>query len=471
MAELNTPSNNTLYINNNPLWRNVLCICFCPKGRQYTTLKRYNIKNIVMRKLLLLIPFLAVVLSGYTARRLDRSPAYPSLWYRPDSVMLNPYLTDSISLPNSYTMMMVYRPLLTDSVLPLWAFVTDSNTYTISTNRYVASPLIYTMYHTLSVDTLSMKNAYLFIGAEPDTVNHMLMYETAYFPISLTRPQALMFQTYLALRHGITLSRSDYLSTQGTVIWDARLYKEFYHHIQGVGSDPLYHYQATRSVSKEDSLLFICSEDTLPAFSYALLGDNNAPLDWISYEGNMKMLQRRWMLHRTGDIPSLSLSVSSNAIGGNNDTLLLAVLSEEDELVNLIPPRYTDSAAVATYTLPASDIYFSFMSRPNHTAPRRSQNSKHSSDDNATDTDSGDGFSLTPTITRGSFTLDMTLASEKALVISIHDAAGKLVQRHIMNGNTATCKFSGFISGQGTYVVTVSDVHNTILFNQQIIVY
>ena len=424
-----------------------------------------------MRKVLLLITLIAATLSGFAGTRsINRTPVHPSIWYKPDTAMHNPYLTDSVPVPDSYTMMMVYHSLMPDSMLQLWSFTTDSDSCIISNRRQTSIPLIYTMYHTPPVDTTRTRSAHLHIGSEPDTVNRMLMYEAAYFPITLTRPQALMFQTYLALRYGITLSRSNYVSTQGTVIWDARLYRDFYHHIQGIGSDPFYNYYATRSVSLEDSLLRISSNDTLPPFSYALLGDDNAPLDWMPYEGNRAMLQRRWMLHSTGDTPALSLSLSNYASLNNADTLLLAILTEEDELVAAISPENTDS--ITTYTLPslATDIYFSFMSRFEHVAPKRSKNSDHSSGGNVTDNEYDESISLTPAVTHGSFVLDMDLSSERTLVISIHDAAGKLAQRHKIEATT-TCQFSGFISGQGTYLVTVSDVHNTVLFNQQIIVY
>lgn len=424
-----------------------------------------------MRKVLLLIILIAATLPDFAGKRsINRTPVHPSIWYKPDTAMLNPYLSDSVSVPEAYTMMMVYHSLIPDSMLQLWSFTTDSDSCIISNRRQSSIPLIYTMYHTLPIDTTLTKSAHLHIGSEPDTVNRMLMYEAAYFPITLNRPQALMFQTYLALRHGITLSRSNYLSTQGTVIWDVRSYRDFYHHIQGIGSDPFYNYYATRSVSLEDSLLRISSNDTLPPFSYALLGDDNAPLDWRPYDGNMAMLQRRWMLHPTGDVPTLFLSVSPNTFLDNVDTLLLAILTEEDELITVIPPGNMDS--LVTYALPSvtTDIYFSFMSRFEHATPKRSHNPDHFSNGNTADSESEDRISLTPAITHGSFVLDMNLAFERTLVISIHDATGKLVQRHRIDA-TANCQFSGFINGQGSYVVTVSDDRNTVLFNQQIVVY
>ena len=98
----------------------------------------------------------------------NRQPIRPTLWYQPDTAMLSPALTDTISAPTSYTMMMVYQTLRPAEPQQLWRISrTDSIFYAITThgintehtgasNCIISThtvPTIYTLQHTLRPDT------------------------------------------------------------------------------------------------------------------------------------------------------------------------------------------------------------------------------------------------------------------------------------------------------------------------------
>jgi|GEM_PF-6134435 len=422
----------------------------------------------LIRSILIFLFFFEVVLCASAAKRIDSSPVYPSIWYKPDSAIVNPAMLDTIIAPEAYTMMVAYKLLKPNTTQPLWTMTTDSTSFTIATEKSVISPVIYTRYHTIARGTTMLDSCLLYNGANQDSTSHIQLYETAYFPISLTRPQALMFQTYLALKHGITLNHSNYLSTQGKVIWDARKNRDYHNHIQGIGADPFYRYYSLNSVSVEDSVLTVSTTDSILPYSYALVGDNNAPMDWMPYEGSLAMLQRRWMMRSTGMLPELTLTVSTHMFPDDVDTLLLALLSEEDQIISYISPSSIDSSGVAVYMLPSSDIDFSFVSRFEYVSPRtRRKNSANSR--NASE-DAEANITLSPTFTHGEFTLDITLDKETQIIITIHDGAGKLIQRHEL-ASLLSYQFNGFLNNQGVYLISVSDKDSNILYSHQLIVY
>ena len=128
------------------------------------------------------------ITSAYAQNYVSSLPAYPKVWYRPDSVTINPKICDTVAMPSVYTMMMVYRPLQPDSMQQLWKLsCTDDKyysvgTHAISTERWEmplsstkprSDACIYTMQHTLQLDTSYHDIAQLFIGADAasDTSN------------------------------------------------------------------------------------------------------------------------------------------------------------------------------------------------------------------------------------------------------------------------------------------------------------
>lgn len=423
------------------------------------------------RKILLFLSVITIILGVSAAQRIDRYPVYPLIWYRPDSVIVNPMMIDTIMTPDDYTMMIVYNSSKPNIKQPLWTMVSDSISYTVSSEENITNHVIYTMFHTIARDTVgfSFDSSFLYCGANQNIKSYIQLYETAYFPFRLTRPQALMFQTYLALKHGITLNHSNYLSTKGDVIWNAHTNRDYYNHIQGIGYDPFYHFYSIQSVSKEDSVLTIFSTDSLLPYSFALLGDNNAPMDLIPYEKNLSILQRRWMMRSTGELPELTMSVFTHEFMDNTDTLLLVMLSEDNEIVSCVYPSSIDTAGIAIYKIPSHDFYFSFVSRSEY-VPSRTPVRKSAALHECPKDVLKSSFELYPILTSGEFTLEITLDREAQLDITIFDGTGKLVQSHELP-SLSSYHYNGLISNPGIYIISVSDKHNNVLYTHQLIVY
>lgn len=232
------------------------------------------------------------------ARPLSRptpQPIMPTLWHQPDTVIISPALTDTIAPPTSYTMVMVYQTLQSDTPQPLWKISrSDSISYTVTTHGLSqertkpsahttvarSTPAIYTLQHTLRTDTAYHGIYQLHTGAIAPDSSQIVLYEAAYFDSRLTKRQSLMFQTYLAIKYGITLDNATYISTRGDTLWHPKTDKIYYHRLQGIGTDNVYPLNAKHSASLEDSLLRVFTASPLPANTYAIVGDDDAPLHW-----------------------------------------------------------------------------------------------------------------------------------------------------------------------------------------------
>jgi hypothetical protein len=408
---------------------------------------------------------LAVTQSVTAAPYTDRQPVYPAYWHKPDSMLLRPEICDSIEAPDVYTMMMVYRSFQPDTVQTLLSFVADSTSH-ITHTRNVSVPVIYTLYHKMPLDTALYDSCILYVGASKDSISQIGLYESAYFPQHLSLTQSLMFQTYLALHHGITLHHSNYISTRGDVLWHAKRQRKFYHHIQGIGADPFYGYYASKSVSAEDSLVSIYVFDSIPQYAYALIGDDDAPIDWMQYEGNWAILQRKWSVHRTGNIPTLSLAISTTNLPEFSDTLWLVGLTDHDQIKLRIPPTTIDSSGVAHFVLPHTISYFSFLCRSEH----QRTHSKGKEDSNLSNANIGNSFTLSPNPTHGDFYMDISLSMEQTIIITIHDTAGKILHSEAL-ASVQKCRYNGQISGQGVYIISITDIQNNTLATYQLLVY
>ena len=78
------------------------------------------------------------------------------------------------------------------------------------------------------------------------------MEECLFYPTALRQVERIVTESYLALKYGVTL-HSDYLSPEGTLIWDNRSNRRHTHGVAGIGRDSVFGLHRTFSVSVEDS--------------------------------------------------------------------------------------------------------------------------------------------------------------------------------------------------------------------------
>ncbi len=429
-----------------------------------------------------------------TARR-TQQPIQPTLWHQLDTAIISPSFTDTIAPPTSYTMMMVYQTLQPATPQQLWRISrTDSVFYAITThglsteriqpsvrnNPPRTTPTIYTLQHTLRPDTAYHGIYQLHTGATASDSSQIALYEIAYFDSRLTKRRSLMFQTYLAIKHGITLDNAPYLSTRGDTLWHPKTDKTYYHRLQGIGTDTVYHLNARQSTSLEDSLLCIFTPNTLPANTYALVGDDDVPLGWSPYENGYALLQRTWLLRTTDTLPNICVTIQSENLPDAPDTLALILLNTDGDITQTIYPDSTNVANQLFYTIPrpATHTLFSFLTTDNET-PHRHQiqknnkgNNKNSNNqDNGNNENYGDcAISLSPNPTHGEYVLSITLPQEADLVLTIQDPTGKVVARQTLAGAT-DYRHSGFLPVAGMYLFSLYTPEGELLTTRELLVY
>lgn len=441
-----------------------------------------------------------------TARQ-NQLPIQPTLGHQSDTAIISPSFTDTIAPPTSYTMMMVYQTLQPNVPQQLWRISrTDSVFYAITThglsteriqpstrnNPPRTTPTIYTLQHTLRPDTAYRGIYRLHTGATVSDSSQIALYEVAYFDSRLTKRQSLMFQTYLAIKHGITLDNAPYLSTRGDTLWHPKADKTYYHRLQGIGTDTVYHLNAKHSKSLEDSLLRIFTPNILPINTYALVGDDDVPLGWSPYENGYALLQRTWLLRTSDTLPNICIALQPENLLDTPDTLALILFNTDGDITRTIYPDSTNAANQLCYTIshPATHTLFSFLTTDNET-PHRHQAQKNNKGNNNNDKDNknrnnqnnqnnqnnedythyGDyAISLTPNPTLGEYVLSISQPQVADLVLTIQAPTGKVVTRQPLTGATGY-RHSGFLPVAGMYLFSLYTQDGELLTTRELLVY
>lgn len=243
-----------------------------------------------------------------------------TIWHQPDSLIPLP-LADSISPTEEYTVLAVIKSLEPDTPQLFWgvkandtlqsAFMTNAY-YTVRSGVYEAArqrdysrwSILY--YHTGCImDTAKSYSLWLGATAIPraDSASsadslpaNIEIKELFYTPCSLTRREAAAWQTYLALKYGITLDYASYISQGGDTLWFAEDDYAFYHRIVGIGRDSLHLWSAAESSSLENASLKLVCSGTLLEGEYVLLGDDDQEEGWSLQASGYNRLLRTWRM-------------------------------------------------------------------------------------------------------------------------------------------------------------------------------
>ena len=127
--------------------------------------------------------------------------------------------------------------------------------------------------------------------------------ELLVFDRSLDVLTQVQYETYLAIKYGIPLTKGNYVSAGQTVLWDAAKNKDFCSRIAGLGRENYFTLNQRTSLSAvdADSLLVIGSTDTTANSNYLLWGDNNKSLSFSATpDGQLQLLNRQWLMAASG---------------------------------------------------------------------------------------------------------------------------------------------------------------------------
>ncbi|HEV3224735.1 MAG TPA: T9SS type A sorting domain-containing protein [Puia sp.] len=231
--------------------------------------------------------------------------------------------------------------------------------------------------------TFSGNNSNLYVGSV-DVVDyyHGRMSEVIIYPAALTSTQHQQVESYLAIKHGVTLDQTiaqDYLASDGTTkSWDATLNAGNNNNIAGIGRDDITALNQKQSQSNNTAnngnlvtigLGSIAATNSANANTFAadksfdVWGDdgNSVTFSTVVSGTNMYRMMRLWRVKETGIVGSVSVSVPSTAFSPATTSITLiqssdAILNSADNLVSLtlIGSNYVGSVDFA------NGDYFSF---------------------------------------------------------------------------------------------------------------
>lgn len=267
------------------------------------------------------------------------------IWHCADSLLISP-MEDSVAYMEEYTTFSVLRA---EDTVPtfLWGFTeNDTMRSAILTNAYYTQSDGITPYRYQR--DFSHWSIYAFhSGIQMDsTRNYSLLVDTCadikefvFFPHSLPRMESAAWQTYLALKYGITLDYAPYISPHGDTLWSRIDDYDYYHRIVGVGSDSSRQWVSVLSTSMEAATMQIALPEPLPDGDYILLGDNDGDDSWMTNADGGLLLSRSWRLrqHRSVTAPFSLVWNSRTPIAESDSIRLIASDSWGNEEVRVAP--------------------------------------------------------------------------------------------------------------------------------------
>lgn len=285
------------------------------------------------------------------------------------------------------TLFTVYLPDASVEETIIWSFYREEEARIVLTNHRLADleqasylhwpnhlhhqPRLVSYLHAGEANTASR----LALGhkpADPDlpvTQSRGGMGEVIAYPGFLGQGERQRVETYLALKYGLTLGAGqDYLSPDGTVIWDATRDSAFHYRITGLGHMPAAGWLGTESTSviaRPVDQYTLSTADSLQPGQYLIAGDNDRPLQWEPEQGKATS-QRQWRVRRSGldeqkVVTKWTMPVRP-LLGALADPMRLALLIDRSGQGTYIPPQ-TDTIWVddidphgrATFTIPTWD--------------------------------------------------------------------------------------------------------------------
>lgn len=230
----------------------------------------------------------------------------PTLWLRSDTLSL--CIDTAISYSEKYTVIAVVRDTQAATFHPLWCtIINDTIKYSVLNNGIYRNDIgiinfnstpnfnqwsIYTYY------AVNIKNSdsilHLCIGSNPtykyftDSIlsslfpNSVIIKEYLYFPNKLKQTEEAIWQSYLAMKYGVTLNKAPYLDFEGDTLWSPIFDADYYYKIVGIGNDTLHNWETKHSQSLEHSSIALQTDSCLDIGEYILAGENEYINHWIS---------------------------------------------------------------------------------------------------------------------------------------------------------------------------------------------
>ena len=307
----------------------------------------------------------------------------PDIWHRPDS-LISLEQDDTVSWSDEYTVFSVVRSLSDSTAECLWSFaendtvsaaVLTQGVYTSTAGTLVSHHphdfsrwCVYAYHSGINADSTKQRSFRL--GEQPiytdsttvDTLHARIeMEETAYFNGNVSRLVSDAFQTYLALKYGVTLDLAPYISPLGDTLWHPEYDRDFYHRVIGIGNDTAYSWNSYVSQSKENPLLYIQTDSLLPN-EYVVVGDDDGSVVWHKGTDSRYDLQRIWRIRQLGNRPKhITIVFRLFLTGEPADSLQLTVTDANGVELQTILPDSMVGDSLCYFSIDRTDTLMHFQ--------------------------------------------------------------------------------------------------------------
>ena len=291
------------------------------------------------------------------------------------------------------------------------------------------------------------------------------------FDRRLSRSERTIMETYLAIKYGVTLHKSDYVNSARKVIWDEESNRSFSNRIAGIGRDDTVSlYQKQSHSTAEQNFLTIglgsievsnaANQGQLKQHQFLLWGDDNKAFLEEPFEGEerpkLSLFQRRWLMQPFGFeedhvITEVRVNFSQIEIPENYDPVLLidragsdAWSMKESEIIKasmLTEEGMVHFKGVSWDKDQSGKDLFRFGLLRREIRLTKS-------------------FSVNPNPAKGNFNIQVQLEQVGDVSINIYDLSGKLVKSLVGNGQLEY-QFEDQLQGIGEYIVQLKTADET----------
>lgn len=434
-----------------------------------------------MRRIFLLtfVCIFASMLYSSRVLQLEEEGNESFLWYR-FATDTSVSFTDILPSHDDYVMITVYR---SDEAEPqhLWRVAYNDSSYVGKTThsfythrfesfydipRLFSSPRIELTRQSLPLSTTDTSFSISF--GSYDTLPSPTFLEIAYFPYSLPYKEALSFQTYLALKYGITLDKANYITSGRMEIWSNVNDLDYYNRVVGIGSDTIYDFRSTESVQSDGAATLILYKEDIAQGEYYLLGDDDSPLSFTHRDTLPSVLYRTWKVKSfvsDSMLPSVvSVKIRPQVVNCSEESFALLHYSEDisSNSYQILQPDSIDIEGYFYFTDIDIDAdssgsdYFGIQGFPFTQMTRSGVGSNDIGEEDEFEFDNSSmRVDVTPNPSTGYYQISVVLSEVHDVQIKIYDSRGIVIDEQQLRGSREYVH-SGMLYTPQLYIIEVT---------------
>ena len=374
-------------------------------------------------------------------------------------------------------------------------------------------PLINTSMQAFSKVRGGADSSYFVLGAAylPDSTLSSFSGEIAeclVFDRFLQKREALQIETYLAIKYGITLIASDYISSSEMVLWHYESNSLYSNGIAGIGKDSIFGLEQKQgSSSEEPDLLtmnvgdfFLLNSDNpylLDNEDFILWGHDDGGLVFESafFDDSLMLLSRKWLVQRTNSsnnlfptdvkfslpaqykdsVQTFSLAIDRSGTGDFSSSEIAYFTQDSIDTAGFVYFRDIvwdlDGNGKDVFTFSYRTDFEEETDRSDTLLSKKSQKSGSDEDflEVVSSMETGQpSYRLYPNPTTGSYRLEADFPQATSVVLRICTINGHQLSVKQDAGKTHYA-FDGYIDGQGSYVLEIESVFGLQTFKLSVV--